>query len=281
MSTFSQVLFFSAVGSVFSLVGGLILLQNKKLAKSLAHYGAPFAAGTLLAAAFLDLLKEAGSAGLNFALAGIITFFLLERFLSWFHHHHPHANSNTSLKTSPNTNSKKLSLNNAHKHDPKISMIIIGDTLHNFIDGLAIGAAFLVSPQAGIVASLAVAAHEIPQEIGDFSLLLSKGLPRRKVLIVNLISACAAIISALLIFQLGSNFKLNTGPILGLVAGMFIYIAVSDIIPEIHKKSSSKDVNISVLLLIIGTLSVGTFSTVLHSKLDTKKVEPSSEYKRH
>jgi zinc and cadmium transporter len=244
MSLFSQLLIFSTIGSIFSLAGGIILLQNKKAAKNLGHYGAPFAAGTLLAAAFLDLLPESGSQGLNFALVGILTFFLLERFLSWFHHHHPHSKS--------------------EHHDPKVSMIIIGDTLHNFIDGLAIGAAFLVSPQAGIVASLAVAAHEIPQEIGDFSLLLSKGMARKKVLFVNLISACAAILSAVLIFQFGSNIKLNTNPILGLVAGMFIYIAVSDIIPEIHKKTSPKEVNISATLLIIGALSVAIFTRFLH-----------------
>jgi len=244
MSTFAQVLFFSTIGSVFSLAGGIILLQNKKLAAKLGHYGAPFAAGTLLAAAFLDLLKESGSPGLNFALLGILIFFLLERFLSWFHHHHLHEAGS--------------------QHDSKISMIIIGDTLHNFIDGLAIGAAFLVSPQAGIVASLAVAAHEIPQEIGDFSLMLSKGLARKRVLIINLISACSAIFAAVLIFQLGSHFTIKTEPLLGLVAGMFIYIAVSDIIPEIHQKSSTKAANLSALLLLIGALSVAIFTKLAH-----------------
>lgn len=244
MSTFAQVLFFSTIGSVFSLAGGIILLQNKKLAAKLGHYGAPFAAGTLLAAAFLDLLKESGSPGLNFALLGILIFFLLERFLSWFHHHHLHEAGS--------------------QHDSKISMIIIGDTLHNFIDGLAIGAAFLVSPQAGIVASLAVAAHEIPQEIGDFSLLLSKGLARKKVLLVNLISATAAIISAVLVFIFGSHFKFNTQPLLGLIAGIFIYIAVSDIIPEIHQKTSKKLANISALFLLLGALLVALANHLLH-----------------
>lgn len=214
----------------------------------MAHFGAPFAAGTLLSAAFLDLLQESGSSGLSFALIGILLFFLLERFLSWFHHHHPHKKE--------------------EHHDSKISMIIFGDTIHNFIDGMAIGAAFLVSPEAGIIASLAVAAHEIPQEIGDFSLLLSKGLPKKRILLVNLISASFAIISALTIFVIGSGFKFNTAPVLGLVAGMFIYIAVSDIIPEIHQKTSRKLANISALLLILGAISVGLISNLLHSKIE-------------
>jgi len=248
MSTFLQVLLFSLLGSVFSLAGGIILLKNQRFANSFAHYGAPFAAGTLLAAAFLDLLKESGPTGAQFALIGIILFFLVERFLSWFHHHHPHAKG--------------------EHHDPKVSMIIFGDTLHNFIDGLAIGAAFLVSPQAGIITSLAVAAHEIPQEIGDFGLLLSKGMHKKRIFLVNLVSASAAVVAALAVYLYGRDFHLNTDPLLGLIAGMFIYVAVSDIIPEIHQKASKKAANISASLLILGALFVAITSSALHSHLD-------------
>lgn len=261
MSDYLQVLLFATVGGVFSVIGGAILLKRRSSAEAIAKYGAPFAAGALLAAAFLDLLKEAGESGkfeqgLSFALVGILVFFLLERFLSWFHHHHPHEE---------------------HLHrDPKISMIVIGDTLHNFIDGLAIGAAFLVSPEAGIVASLAVAAHEIPQEIGDFGLLLNKGMSKSKVLIVNLISASSAVFGALLLFSVGQNFEVNTIPLLGLVAGMFIYIAVSDIIPQIHQESSKKVINLSAVLLIFGALSVGIVSNILHAKIEQDHQEENS-----
>ncbi len=256
MSTFIQVLFFSLVGSVFSLAGGILLLKNQKFANSFAHYGAPFAAGTLLAAAFLDLLQESGPTGSKFALVGIILFFLVERFLSWFHHHHPH---------------KK-----GEHRDPKVSMVIFGDTLHNFIDGLAIGAAFIVSPQAGIITSLAVAAHEIPQEIGDFGLMLSKGLSRKRVFLVNLISAFAAVIAAVLIFLYGRNLTINTDPLLGLIAGMFIYVAVSDIIPEIHQKTSRRAANISAILLVSGALFVAVTSNLVHSYLETQHNETES-----
>jgi zinc and cadmium transporter len=262
MSDYLQVLIFATIGGVFSLIGGLLLLRKRSSAEAIAKYGAPFAAGTLLAAAFLDLLKESAESGnyeqgLTFALVGILLFFLLERFLSWFHHHHPHEE---------------------HSHrDPKISMVVIGDTLHNFIDGLAIGAAFLVSPEAGIIASIAVAAHEIPQEIGDFGLLLSKGMSKSKVLFVNLISASSAVLGALLIFSVGQNIELNTAPLLGLVAGMFIYIAVSDIIPQIHEESSKKVINISAFLLVFGALSVGLVSNFLHSKIESGHHEEEHE----
>lgn len=263
MSDFALVFFFSLIGGVFSLIGGLLLLKKRSTAEAIAKYGAPFAAGTLLAAAFLDLLKEAGEhgsfdQGLTFALIGILLFFLLEQFLSWFHHHHPHEHG-------------------SHR-DPKTSMVIVGDTLHNFIDGLAIGAAFLVSPEAGIVATVAVAAHEIPQEVGDFGLLLSKGMSKSKVLIVNLLSASSAVVAALLIFSIGQGRDFNTAPLLGLVAGMFIYIAVSDIIPEIHRKSSKKVVNTSALLLVFGAMSVGLLSNYVHSKIEHQENHAHHDY---
>lgn len=231
------------------MLGGIILLKFKLKAEHISTLITPFAAGTLLAAAFLDLLKESAEAGsyeqgLMGALLGILAFFFLERFLSWFHHHHTHEHG--VMK------------------DPKINMIIIGDSLHNLIDGVAIGAAFIVSPQAGIVASLAVAAHEIPQEIGDFGLLLSKGLKKSKVLLLNLISAMLSTVSASLIFLLGNSREFNTSALLGLIAGMFIYIAVSDIIPEIHKKTSKKDVNISSVMLVLGVLVVIVLLQLLH-----------------
>ena len=248
-SSLLDVIIFSLVGGVASLAGGVFLLKFKLKPSVISDYVTPFAAGALLSAAFLDLLKESGESnryeqGLYGALGGILLFFFLERFFSWFHHHHPHKEG--VMK------------------DPKINMIIIGDSLHNIIDGLAIGAAFLISPNVGIVSALAVAAHEIPQEIGDFGLLLSKGMERKKVLLFNLVSASLSTFSAVAIFLIGSSITINTAPLLGVVAGMFIYIAASDIIPEIHKSNSKKIVNLSSMMLILGVVSVGTLSNLLH-----------------
>lgn len=252
MATLSQVVLFSLAGGMFSLVGGLLLLSDKNKAKKLVKYLTPFAAGALLAAAFVDLLREASHQGsadtaLVFTLVGILAFFVLERFLRWFHHHHEHKDGKT---------------------DPTVTLIIIGDLLHNFIDGIAIAAGFLVSFETGLVVTLAVAAHEIPQEIGDFGLLLSKGMDRAKVVWVNVISALATTVAAVIFFQLGQAVDLNLGAVLGLVAGFFIYIAVSDIIPSIHNEKSKKVAQLQTVILLIGAIAVSLLTITLHQYID-------------
>ncbi len=222
MSTYTHVIFFSLVGGVFSLAGGFLLVSNKKLAEKLAAYAMPFAAGALLSAVFLDLLKDGVERAnpntvLMSALIGIIAFYFAERFLRWFHHHHQHGN-----------------------HDPTVNLIVIGDTLHNALDGIAIAAAFLVSVPTGIITTVAVAAHEIPQEIGDIGLLLKKGMKRSKVLWVNFFSAMATSVLAVVTFALGSEEKLPVGVLLGLSAGFLLYIATSDIIPTLHEEADNK-----------------------------------------
>lgn len=253
-STIWQVLFFSLVGGVISLIGGILLLSKKNTANKVAIYATPFAAGALLAAAFIDLLPEASHLGnidraLYATLGGILFFFLLERFLRWFHHHHEH--------------------DKVEKTDPKVPLIIIGDTVHNFIDGIAIAAGFLVDPTTGIIVTLAVAAHEIPQEIGDFGLLLKKGMSRKNVIIVNVLSALATTVAAIIFFSIGSSSAVSLDIVLGLVAGFFIYVAVSDIIPSIHKSEDKIIAGPQTLLLLVGVLVVGSMTTYLHQFIDT------------
>jgi zinc and cadmium transporter len=255
LDNLSLVIFWSLVGGAFSLVGGIILLSNKRFAFKVTKLAVPFAGGALLGAVFLDLLKEASHEGeseiaLTFCLVGIIAFFVLEKAIHWVHHHH---NSEDDKR---------------HK-DAKIPLIVIGDTMHNFIDGLAIGAAFLVSPASGIVTSLVIATHEIPQEIGDFGLLLSKGLSRKKTLLINVASALASTLSAALAFILGEGLNINTGAILGLTAGFFIYIALSDVIPAIQKKESDKKqfIGSGTIMLILGAITVGLMAEQIHKIL--------------
>lgn len=252
MNTLGYVIIFSILGGVVSLIGGVWLLRSKQSAKRLAKYATPFAGGALLAAVFLDLLKEGVEIGnaetvLLAALVGMIIFFLAEGFLTWFHHHHSHEN----------------------KKDPATWLIIVGDTVHNALDGVAIAAAFLVSVPTGIVTTIAVAAHEIPQEIGDFGLLLSKGMRRRNVLLVNLLSALATVFFAVLTYMIGSEEGLPIGVLLGLSAGFLLYIAASDVIPSIHENHSKKQMfDIQALLLVAGVLVVGIVTTVSHQYID-------------
>lgn len=253
MSDYLIVIFFSLVGGLFSLAGGILLLSRKNISGLLIKYATPFAAGALLAAVFLDLLPEGIEEGqaetvLLAALVGILLFFIAERFLRWFHHHHED--------------------DSTHK-DPSVSLIIAGDTIHNALDGVAIAAAFLISVPTGIVTTLAVAAHEIPQEIGDFGLLLSKGMRRRNVLLVNVLSALATVIAAVLTYALGSDDKLPIGILLGLSAGFLLYIALSDIIPTIHAKTdASKLIQLQTVLLLVGVIVVGLAVQLAHQYIE-------------
>ncbi len=248
MATIWHVLFFSLVGGVVSLIGGLLLLRKQSTADRLAKYATPFAAGALLAAVFLDLLKEgielaASDRVLLAALIGLLLFFIAERFLHWFHHHHQHEGS-----------------------DPSVALVIIGDTVHNMLDGIVIAAGFLVSVPTGIITTLAVAAHEIPQEIGDFGLLLKKGLQRRKVLLVNILSALATTVVASITFYAGNDDQLPLGVLLGLSAGFLLYIAASDIIPEIHESAQKRRLlDWQPLMLLIGVAIVAIAIQISHS----------------
>ncbi|MCA9330148.1 ZIP family metal transporter [Candidatus Saccharibacteria bacterium] len=250
MTNITIVIIFSLIGGLFSLVGGVILLKNKKLAKLLADYGMPFSAGALLAAVFLDLLKDgleqtSTQVVLSSALIGIFIFFFAERFLHWFHHHHQH-----------------------DSHDPSSVLVIVGDTLHNALDGVAIAAAFLISIPTGIVTTIAIAAHEIPQEIGDFGLLLSKGIDSKKVLLINVVSSLATTFIAVLVYALGKNSSLPLGALLGASAGFLLYIALSDLIPTIHEKSNNKRLlELQPILMLFGAITVALSIQLTHNFL--------------
>lgn len=244
MSTLEYILFFTFIGSILSLIGGILLIVKEKLALKLSPFLASFAAGTFLGAAFFDLLPEALHEAEKFptdislwVLVGIITFFLLERVIHSFHHHEEHHEHNKEVKST-------------------IPLIIIGDTLHNFVDGIVIAATFLVNIPLGIVTTLAVAAHEIPQEIGDFGLLLHKGMPRKKVILVNLLSASVAFAGAIITYILGDVFNQYIPLLLAVTTGFFIYIATSDLLPEIQYEKNRKYVVIKTLLLISGIIFI-------------------------
>lgn len=207
------------LSSLLSLFGGLILLAKRRLSQSISNGLVSFAAGTLLATAFLDLLPEAldlvedKASILLFTLAGMVFFFFTERFLFWFHHHH----------------------GEIEETKPSNSLILIGDSVHNFIDGVLIAGSFLVSPGLGLTTSVAVFLHEIPQEISDFTILLYGGMKRSKVLFYNLLSAMSAVLGALIGYFFLKEVSGLIPILLSLGAGMFVYIAGSDLIPEVHK----------------------------------------------
>ncbi|MBI2033300.1 MAG: ZIP family metal transporter [Candidatus Levybacteria bacterium] len=242
MSTLTYILLFTFIGSVGALIGGMALLANKRFALRISHFLASFAAGTLLGTAFFDLLPEASEAAEKthtdvflWTLIGLIFFFFIERSIHWFHHHE-----------------EDDDLKHAEEKKSALPLIIIGDTVHNFIDGIVIAATFMVNVPLGVVTTLAVFAHEVPQEIGDFGLMLHKGMRRKNIILVNVISAAVSFAGAIMTYVVGNIFQNYIAIFLSLTAGFFIYIASSDILPEIHKENRKRHAILESFLLVLG-----------------------------
>lgn len=234
-------------GSALSLIGGAAIFLTKRRRDAAIVAALPFGAGALLAAAFFDLLPEAFELGeprdlLIWALVGFMVFFLLERSATWFHHHHEHA-----LGT---------------KNHSQNIMVMVGDLLHNIIDGIAIAASFIVNPATGIITVLAVSAHEIPKELGTFGILLSRGWRDRTVIGANILTAIGTLLAAVTVYLLGHNIQLPEAELLALTSGMFIYIAASDIIPDIHEQSRRVG-TIQAGILVFGIVSVAVVIKLL------------------
>jgi len=235
------------VVSLLSFIGVLFLAVKKSILQKLLLFLVSFAAGGMLGGAFIHLLPEAIDqlgVGFNFSLSvlgGILAFFILEKFIAWRHCHIP-----TSRQ---------------HPH-PLALMNLVGDAFHNFIDGVIIAASFMVSFPLGIVTSLAVVFHEIPQEIGDFGVLVYGGFSKVKALFFNFASALTAILGAVLTLILGSRLVGVIPLIIPFTAGGFLYIAGSDLIPELHKETNllKSGVQLLGLLLGIGLMVVLSFS---------------------
>lgn len=233
-TTFWLMILAITLGSAVSLIGGATIFLSKKRRNRAILVAMPFGAGALLAAAFFDLLPEAFELGearilLIWVLVGFMVFFLLERSSSWFHHHHEH----------------QLGRRNHSQN----AMVMIGDLLHNMIDGMAIAAAFLVNPTTGFVTTLAVSAHEIPKELGTFGILLSRGWRDSRVMWANVATAIGTLVMAAVVYIFGSHISLPEGEMLALTAGFFIYVAASDIIPDIHEQTHRVGMTQALVLL--------------------------------
>jgi len=225
------------VVSLISLIGVFFINGKKKNLKKMLLFFVSFSAGTLLGDAFIHLLPEAvDSSGFTlqisiYLMLGILSWFVLEKFINWRHCHlHDHKD---------------------HVH-PFAVTNLMGDVLHNFIDGLIIGASYLASVPLGIATTLAVIFHEIPQEIGEFAVLLRGGFTRSRALLLNFLSALTAVIGAIIALVVGSSV---TGLVVFLIpfaAGSFIYIATADLIPELHKEVELGKSSIQLFAFVLG-----------------------------
>lgn len=238
MNLFIIIFITSIFEACVSFAGGLLAIFQKERIQKMAHFFVSFAVGALLGVSFFELIPEAieGNSAhviLPFVFLGILLFFILEKFLFWYHCHGKECPVHTYTY-----------------------LILWGDLLHNFIDGVIITLAFLVDIKVGIAASIAVIFHEIPQEISDFSILLHGGLSFKRALFYNFLVALSVIVGALLTYVLGEALTPFLPFALALIAGNFIYLASTDLMPELHEKSGAAHSMGQIFLIVLGALLV-------------------------
>jgi len=238
----TYIIIFSFAGSIGAIAGASILMLLGSKVKKVIPYILSYAIGTLLGAAFLGMLPKAmnmlsPALALRYVLIGLLFFFLLEKIVIWRHCHDP-----------------KCDVHSAAGY-----LILIGDAFHNFMDGVVIATAFMISIPLGIGTSLAVIAHEIPQEVGDFAILLDSGINKWKALFYNLLSAFPTLPGALIAYFSLTRLKQLIPFFLVLSASSFIYIAMADLIPATHKSVTRKTVLVELILILAGIGTIVLF----------------------
>lgn len=241
MDRLPWILGFSVVGSLGGVAAAAsVLLLPGRMRKRLVPALISYATGTLLAAAFLGMLPEALEQGgathlvLAAALSGLVLFFVLEKVVRWRHCHDE----------------------DCAEHQRAGPLILIGDAMHNFVDGVVIGGAFLASVPLGVTTALAVLAHEIPQEVGDFAILLDSGFSRAKAMAWNALSSAATLVGAGLAWAALHQAQHVVPYLLAVAAGGFLYIAAADLIPTLHRHTAWRASLAQVLLMAAGIATI-------------------------
>ena len=227
------------LGSVIALFGGVVFLFSRNLSNILEKYSVPFAAGVMVTVSLLGLIPEAeheiGDLVYWIVLASFITVYLFEHLFFGIHHHGVDDEHHKEISNS------------------SVGLVIFGDTIHNFIDGVAIGASFMINPNLGFITALSTFLHEVPHEIGDFGILLKAGWKRTRILIVNIISSLMTIVGAFVVYFFSQSDTLN-GSLMAVSAGIFLYLGASDFLPKIKDQKLHRFK--SILPLILGSLII-------------------------
>jgi zinc and cadmium transporter len=235
------ILVFSLLGSIGAIVGASLLLVLPAVVRgTLVPYLISYATGTLLGAAFIGMIpagvEQAPARAILFTvLAGMVMFFILEKLVLWRHCHE----------------------GECEVHGQAAPLILIGDAFHNFVDGVVIAAAFLTSIPLGIATAIAVIAHEVPQEVGDFAILLDSGYSRTKAFVLNTLSASATLPGALLAYLWLADTRTVIPYVLAWSAASFIYIATADLVPNLHRQTSLPDSVRQIALMLVGISTIG------------------------
>lgn len=255
MSTLTWIIAASLLGGVLSILCAAILSLNAKV--TWLSVLISYAIGALLGAAFLNTLPEAFELTDNptqvtiTLLIGILIFFILEKLVLWRHCHLEDCEAHD-----PTHAAVVAVSNHSHDHGRSGMMVIVGDTFHNFVDGILIAAAFIADVQLGIVTSIAIIAHEIPQEAGDFIILLNSGYTRRMALLMNMLSSFATVIGGVLAYFMLHSMNFLVQPLLSLASASMIYVAMSDLIPSLHKRPEINATIQQVTLILLGISSI-------------------------
>lgn len=259
MSLLVWIILFCLLGGLLSvLAAALFLVLQEPVRNRLIPHLVSFATGALLGAAFLGLLPHAlasvDSTDMHVipmaVLLGVLGFFLLEKLVLWRHCHVDHCEVHAPE-------------DHAHDHSTG-TMILVGDSLHNFLDGILIAAAFLTDIHLGVVTSLAVAAHEIPQEVGDFAVLLHSGFSKGRAFTYNVLTSLTTVLGGVLAWFALQDVQTVLPYVLAVAASSFIYIAVADLIPTLHRRVEVSATVQQVLLIAAGILVIYSTHSTLH-----------------
>ncbi|MDH5720717.1 MAG: ZIP family metal transporter [Spirochaetia bacterium] len=236
----------AAVGSIAA--ASLILLFPIEKRKKVLPWLISYATGTLLGASFLGLLPEAmetlsNAETLGATLVGIILFFILEKLIIWRHCHQ----------------------HDCDAHNRAGVLIMVGDSVHNFIDGIVIAMAFLVSVPLGIATAFAVISHEIPQEVGDFAILIESGYTKKKAFLFNLFSSFSTLVGGILGYFFLSSMEKSMPYLMAVSAASFIYVAVADLFPNLHKYTALSHTILQILFIVLGVFSIVLIRSLSHS----------------
>lgn len=240
------VLGLSFIGSIAGLIGGYIFLIKESWARKLTIVAVPFAAGVLISVSIIHILPEAyeqaGKPVFLLLLVSFLASFLFEQYFAFLHHHQEQ---------------------NLPDMASSVPLVIFGDTIHNFIDGVAIAASFLTNANFGLVVALATFLHETPHEIGDFGLLLAAGWSRKKTVVVNTLSALTTFPGALLVYYWLGDTSVIVGWLLAVSAGIFLYLGASDFLPRLRKDHHHHANLNSIIPLILGVVIIYLLSKFL------------------
>lgn len=232
----------AAIVSAAAIIGSTSILLLGARAERAAMWILSFAIGTLMAGAALHLLPEALRVRptedvMLLLIGGIMLFIALERAIRW-RHTHVHGDGE-------------------HHHEEATAEVLLwGDGLHNFTDGIVLGVTFSAGTELGLIATIAIFAHEVPQEIGDFAVLLGSGMPRRRALLLNYLSAVTVVPGAIVAWLWSSAFRSAIGWLLPIAAGGFLYIALADLVPSLHHRRGRWAAVLQLALIVLGVATI-------------------------